>query len=135
MVETLKVQLPDLYYMYVNGLVDVTSLYKYVDKETGLIRYRARYRHIYDYYYDYYPRLGGVHLYYRPRLNNPPPISRPRQPRIEPNRPHNPGGNRPPQVGGGNRPPQGGGNRPPQGGGGGRPPQGHGNGGHGGPRR
>ena len=107
MVETLRVHLPDLYYLYSNGIVDVTSLYKYVDVETGQIRYRARYRSIYDYYYDYYPRLGGVHLYYRPRINRPvpPPRPRPVQPRVEPNRPHNPGGNRPHNQGG-NRPPQ-----------------------------
>jgi hypothetical protein len=104
MLDALKTYLPDLHYMYVNGIIEVTSLYKYVDRETGQIRHRARYRNIYDYYYDYYPRYNGVHIYYHPRINRPvpPPRHRPTPPRVEPNRPHNPGGNRPPQQHNGN---------------------------------
>lgn len=87
MLEAMKTHLPDFYYMYINGIIEVTSMYKYVDRETGQIRYRARYRRIYDYYYDYYPRYGGVHIDYRPRIMRPMPAPRP-TPHVRPNRPH-----------------------------------------------
>lgn len=99
MMETLKQHFPELYQLYVSGSIEINSLYKYVEKSTGKIRYHCSYGRIYDYYYHYYPRFGGSHIYYRPRPVPPPP-----RPRVEPNRPPHSQGNRPPQ----NRPPQGG---------------------------
>ena len=97
--ETLKVHYPELYQMYVSGVIEINSLYKYVEKETGKIRHHVSYRRIYDYYYDYYPYIGhgGVHLYYRPRPvprhyirpNNPPSPPRAR-PDVRPNNPPRP---------------------------------------------
>ena len=104
MMETLQLQFPELYQLYVSGSIEINSLYKYVEKSTGRIRYHCSYSRIYDYYYHYYPRLGGSHIYYRPR-----PV--PPRPRVEPNRPPQNPGNRPPQGGQpGGRP--GGGNPP-----------------------
>ena len=127
--EALKLHFPELYEMYVSGVIEINSLYKYVEKNTGRIRHHCSYSRIYDYYYNYYPRLGGSHIYYRARPL--PPAPRP-APRVQPNRPSQNPGNRPPQGGQPrvepNRPPQGGQpNRPPQGGGnpnGGRPSRG-----------
>ena len=120
-IDALKLHFPELYELYTSGVIDINSIYKYVDKDTGIIRHHCSYSRIYDYYYNYYPRLGGSHIYYRARPLRPSPPPPPR-PRVEP-RPNNG-----PQQGGGpnvrpNNPPQGGGNRPPQNGGG-RPPQG-----------
>ena len=96
--EVLKTNYPELYQMYVNGVIEVTSLYKYVERDTGKIRHRVSYRRIYDYYYRYYPGIhDGVHIYYRPRPRyQPAPPPRPdvrqnnpprRQPNIRPNNP------------------------------------------------
>lgn len=98
--DALKEYYPELYQMYVNGVIEITSLYKYVERDTGKIRHRVSYRRIYDYYYHYYPGLhDGVHIYYRPRPRYqpaPPPRPRPdvrpnNPPRQQPNtRPNNP---------------------------------------------
>lgn len=116
-IEALKLHFPELYQMYVSGVIEINSLYKYVEKKSGIIRHHCSYSRIYDYYYNYYPRLGGSHIYYRARPLRPAPP----RPRVEPNprprldaRPNNPP--RPqnqPNVRP-NNPPQGGGNRPPQ---------------------
>ena len=126
--ECLKTYFPEIYQMYVNGVIEVYSLYAYVD-DTGVIRHHISYRRLYDYYYDYVPLpypYGGYRYNYRPRVSPPPPPpvrrgdvrpgpNRPPQPRPEarPNNGQRPqGGNPPrPQGGGGNRPPQRGGRR------------------------
>ena len=102
--EVLKETYPELYNMYVSGVIDVRSMYKYVDKNTGQIKIHVSYKSIYDYYYNYYPNIrgGAVHIYqYRPR---PYPMAPRRMqptpaPRPQPNRPHNP-----PRGGGGHGP-------------------------------
>ncbi len=86
--DALKEYYPELYQMYVNGVIEITSLYKYVERDSGKIRHRVSYRRIYDYYYHYYPGLyDGVHIYYRPRPRyQPAPPPRPR-PDVRPNNP------------------------------------------------
>ena len=37
---------PDLYKMYISGVVEITSFYKYVDKNTGEVRHHASYRRV-----------------------------------------------------------------------------------------
>ena len=95
-IEALKLHFPEIYEMYISGVVDVNSIYKYVDKNTGIIRHHVSYNRIYDYYYHYYPRYNGTHIYYyRPRVQPPPP----RRPRIEPKpEPRPQPGNRPPET-------------------------------------
>jgi len=107
--EILKNNYPELYDMYVSGVIEITSLYRYVEKRTGKMKYHISYRRVYDYYYHYYPRLGGTHIYYRPRpippmRQSPPPPQR-KEPNVRPNNSgtRNPGGNRPPQGGNGGR--------------------------------
>lgn len=120
-IDALKEHFPELYEMYISGVIDINSIYKYVDKDTGIIRHHCSYSRIYDYYYNYYPRLGGSHIYYRarPLRQSPPP---PPRPRVEPRQNHGPQPGVGPNVRP-NNPPQGGGNRPSQNGGG-RPQQG-----------
>ena len=95
-IDALKLHFPELYEMFVSGVIEINSLYKYVEKDTGVIRHHCSYRRIYDYYYNYYPRLGGSHIYYRARPLPPPrPAPRP-APNVRPEpRPNNPGGPRP----------------------------------------
>ena len=118
--DALKLHFPELYEMYVSGVIEINSLYKYVEKDTGRIRHHCSYSRIYDYYYRYYPRLGGSHIYYRARPLPPAPRPAPR-PDVRPNNPPRPDArpNNPPRPNNPgvqpNRPPQGGGN------GGGRP--------------
>lgn len=131
-IAAVKANYPELYEMYVSGVIDLGSVYRYVDRDSGRIRLHVSYSRIYDYYYHYYPgTYGGLRLHYRPRpyplaprrMQPPPP-----QPRPEPNRPRpdaRPGNDRPnnPPATRPNNPPrgnQGGGNRPPQGNNGGR---------------
>ena len=79
--EVLKEYYPELYQMYLNGVIEISSIYKYVDRNTGKIRHHISYRRIYDYSYNYYPGIyGGYHIYYRPR---PIPV-RPAPPRVNP---------------------------------------------------
>ena len=66
--EVLKNQFPELYQMYITGVIDITGIYKYVDKDSGIIRNRVLYRRIYDFYYE--PTVipyNYTRLHYRPR--------------------------------------------------------------------
>lgn len=63
----LKEYYPEVYEMYLNGVVEITSFYKYVDKDSGVIKHHVSFRRIYDFYYNDSPRYGGVRLIYRPR--------------------------------------------------------------------
>lgn len=118
-IDALKLHFPELYELYVSGVIDINSVYKYVDKNTGAIKHHCSYSRIYDYYYRYYPRYNGVHInYYRPRVRPTPP---PPRPRVEPqrppqNRPEARPNNPPRQNPGGNSRP----NNPPRGNNGGR---------------
>ena len=110
----LKEYYPEVYEMYMNGVIELTSFYKYVDKD-GVIRHHVSFRRIYDFYYNDSPRYGGVRLIYRPR---PYPYFRPsppgpRQPRPEA-RPNNPPRQRPNTRP--NNPPRGNGGGPGRGG-------------------
>ena len=131
--EALKTYYPEVYQMYLNGVVEITSFYKYVDKDTGKIMHHVSFRRIYDFYYG--ETLVPYHhtrIFYRPRPLPPPrprPEARPEEHRRpEQNRPGpyaRPGNDRPnnPPAARPNNPPrgnQGGGNRPPQGNNGGR---------------
>ena len=130
----LKENYPELYDLYVNGVINIRSVYRYVDSD-GVIRYHVTYSRIYDYFYESVPLIhpyGGYRLHYRPR---PAPRIAPAPPRPRPQG-HNP----PPQARPNDRPrPQGGNhpqarpNNPPRQGGGGRP-SGGGRPGGGGPR-
>ena len=105
MMEILKNEFPELYQMYVNGVIEVTGMYKYVEKDTGVIRNHVSYRRIYDFYYErtIIP-YNHTRLYYRPR---PMPLPRyqpapppPRQnPGPKPGGNHRPGGNPGPRGG------------------------------------
>lgn len=92
--EIVKAFYPELYQMYINGVIDINSVYKYVDKNTGKLNYRVSYSRIYDYYHYYYSP-GYIHHtrpYYRPPMHYRP------APKVQPNhRPTPPPANRPPQ--------------------------------------
>ena len=98
--ECLKTHFPEAYEMYVNGIIEIRSLYKYVD-ENMEIKYHLSYRRLYDFYYEttpylIYPYNRGYRYHYRPRPvpqrvspppppprqrpNNPPPQARPNNP-------------------------------------------------------
>lgn len=111
----LKENYPELYDLYVNGVINIRTVYRYVDS-AGEIRYHITYSHLYDYYYENVPLIhpyGGYRLYYRPRPapHRVAPAPRPRQQ-------YGPGRVNPPRQGGGHGP--GGGNH-----GGGHGPGGH----------
>lgn len=108
--DALREYYPEIYDMYVSGVIELTSFYKYVDRNTGLIRHHVSFRRIYDYYYG--PAIiPGYHGYYgrtyhyrprpvpprpRPHVNPEPPRPRPDarpgdRPGNQPNtRPNNP---------------------------------------------
>lgn len=95
-IECLRTRFPELYERYYHGLVDITSLYKYVEKRTGKIRYHVSYRRTYGGYY-YTPRYH----YYGP-IPRPIPYVRP-VPRPQPPRPYvspQPRPSNPPRGGG-----------------------------------
>lgn len=93
----LQTRFPEIYDLYCSGLVEITSLYKYVDRNTLQIRHYLSYRRADDYLYDYamfaYP-YGGYHYYYIPRRNymwnRPLPPSKKRPPEARPNDHHRP---------------------------------------------
>ena len=99
MMEVLKNHFPELYQMYLNGVIDITGIYKYVDKDTGVIRNHVLYRRIYDFYYErtIIP-YSHTKLYYRPRpmplprYRPTPPPPKP-QPGPRPSENHRPNGN------------------------------------------
>lgn len=110
-IAAVKANYPELYEMYVSGVIDLGSVYRYVDRDSGRIRLHVSYSRIYDYYYHYYPgTYGGLRLHYRPRpyplaprrMQPPPPQPRPR-PEARPNNPPRPqpntGPNNPPRGG------------------------------------
>ena len=121
--QCLKEYYPELYDLYINGVINIRSVYRYVDDNLA-IRHNVTYSRLYDYYYENVPLIypyGGYRLHYRvrpipPRMTPPPPRPRPQgqnpPPQARPNDRSRPqGGNRPDA-----RP-----NNPPRQGGGGRP--------------
>ena len=103
----LKDNYPELYDLYVNGVVNIRSIYRYVDRD-GVIKYHVTYSRLYDYYYESVPLIhpyGGYRLHYRPRPI--PPRATPPPPRPRPEG-HNP----PPQARPNDNPRPQGGNRP-----------------------
>lgn len=93
MMEVLKNHFPELYQMYLNGVIEVTGIYKYVDRDTGVIRNHVLYRRIYDFYYE--PTIipyNHTRLFYRPRPM-PLPRYRPAPPPSKPQPGPRPGGN------------------------------------------
>lgn len=95
---------PEIYELYVNGYIELTSMYRYVDRNTLEIRNYVSYRRMDDPLYDYalfaYP-YGGYHYYYiprssfpwynpRPPLRHPGPDMRPNNPPRPDARPNNP---------------------------------------------
>jgi len=91
---------PELYQMYCNGLIEVNTVYKYVDRDTGTIKHHVSYRRVGDRYYYDYPYYNDYYYYrYRRPLiirPNPPrpaprpeprPEPRPNQPNVRPNNP------------------------------------------------
>lgn len=136
----LKELYPELYTMYVNGTIEITSMYKYVD-DYGTIRYHVSYRRLYDFYYESVPLIhpyGGYRYYYRPRpaprLAPPPPAPKPRPNNPPQARPNNPRPNNPPAARPNNPRPQPGGSGGRPGGGSHGPSGGHGGGHSGGGR-
>ena len=110
-IAAVKANYPELYEMYVSGVIDLGSVYSYVDRGSGRIRLHVSYSRIYDYYYHYYPgTYGGLRLHYRPRpyplaprrMQPPPPQPKPR-PEARPSNPQRPqpntGPNNPPRGG------------------------------------
>lgn len=96
-IECLRTRFPELYERYYHGLVDITSLYKYVEKRTGKIRYHVSYRRTYGGYY-YTPRYH----YYGPIPRPIPyvrPVPQPPRPNVAPPRPQ-PRPSNPPRGGG-----------------------------------
>lgn len=92
----LKERYAELYELYCLGLVEINSMYMYVDNH-GNIRYNVSYRRLGDYYYDYHYYYGNYPYYdyrYRPFILKTPrvrPIPRPEsrpQPNVSP-RPNN----------------------------------------------
>lgn len=89
----IKEKFPEIYALYTNGVIEISSLYKYVN-DYGEIRHHVSYRRLYDFDYGYYPYIypyGGYRYYYHPRIiirpspqPKPRPEAKPSQPR--PNR-------------------------------------------------
>ncbi len=93
--------LPELFNLYIHGMVSIGSVWKYVDPSTGRIMHQAKYQWIYN-YYPYGPYYGGTYYYGGRRRVRPLPPPRPGMGRFpEARPPHN---DRPPQ----NRPGPGG---------------------------
>ena len=97
---------PELYQMYVSGVIDVGTMYRYVD-DYGNIRYHVSYRRLYEYYYDYvplpYPYGGYRYYHYRPRVAPPPRVREPQpqpKPDVRPNDRNRHDGGRTPRQGG-----------------------------------
>ena len=83
----LKENFPELYELYISGVIDVNSIYKYVDKSTGKIKKNVSYRNISDIYYNYYLGTYPYDPYYyrRPLLPRRYIVPVPAQPRPQPN--------------------------------------------------
>lgn len=91
--EAVRTAYPEIYEMYISGVIDINSVYKYVERDTGRIKLHVSYSRIYDYYYRHYPGIyGGTHIYhYGPRvypraprrMQPPPPAPRPK-PNVKP---------------------------------------------------
>ena len=68
---------PGLYQMYINGTIEIVTMYRYVDAD-GVIQHMVSYRKRGGYYYPYTPPRAHYHYYqpYRPpkRVTPPPPI-------------------------------------------------------------
>lgn len=98
----LEERFPELYTLYINGTIEITSLYKYVDRY-GEIRYHASYRRLNEIYYDNYYH-GGYRIHYRSRpyrMSPPPPPPKPRPnvgPKPRPDNPPRPRPNNEPNV-------------------------------------
>ena len=58
---------PDVYYMYINGLIKITSFYKYVDRDTGKIRHHISFRRNYAFFINrtVFPP-NGTRITYKP---------------------------------------------------------------------
>lgn len=100
----LRTRYPDIYNLYMSGVIEITSFYKYVDKRTMEICYYINYRHTHGYRYNrvmspVYP-YGRWNYYYprpippRPRVA-PAPRPKPR-PNVGPN--HRPNNNPRPTI-------------------------------------
>lgn len=92
-IDCLKEHFPELYQMYITGIINVRHIYRYVD-ENGQIRHRVKYGRVYDFYYEYVPLFRGYHYNYRARMTPPPPPPRP-QGGPRPGNGPRPGGGRP----------------------------------------
>lgn len=85
-IKCLQEHFPDMYNLYINGYIDVHSIYRFVDSR-GNIRYNVNYFRVYDYYYYYIPFMypyGGYRYDYMPR---PLPRQTPRPPKPHHNQP------------------------------------------------
>lgn len=96
-IEVLRYHYPELYTLYVNGVITINSIYKYVDRSTGKIRYHVSYGRAYQHYTpNHIYRERPYYRYHRPRVvPRPTPTTRPtplqRPPQHYPNtRPNNP---------------------------------------------
>ena len=119
----LKELYPELYDLYANGVINIRTVYRYVDNK-GSIQYHITYSRLYDYYYESVPLIHpyrGYRLHYRPRpipprMTPPPPRPRPEghnpPPQARPNDNHKPQGGNRPDARPNNPPRQGGGNQP-----------------------
>ena len=84
MIEVLNTHFPDYYQMYINGIIRIRGIYKYVEKNTGMIKYHVLYSRVYDFYYEWIPApYNATRLQYRPR-----PMPLPRYEPTPPRRPH-----------------------------------------------
>lgn len=65
--DTIRELFPDVYYMYINGLVKITSFYKYVDRNTGEIRHHISFRRNYGFFINrtVFPP-NGTRITYKP---------------------------------------------------------------------
>ena len=62
--QCLKEYYPELYDLYINGVINIRSVYRYVDDNLA-IRHNVTYSRLYDYYYENVPLKEDIQEYFK----------------------------------------------------------------------